>query len=419
MNKNAKRLVIIYAVAALTVLSALSAVLYERCVEYRRAALYSSGAAFEAAVKATGDMSEALKKSLYATDGSMCTKLCSEIYADALAAESAISVLPFDTVELEQTAAFINTAGDYAYMLCRSAAAEGFSEEQAKTLHDMAKTAAMLAERLRQMQSGINNGDAVLDERQELLSNVEGSAAKKLSELLLECEGELPEAEPLSYDGRYTARAPEERGTLDEAQMLTLAAKALGVEERELKKEYEYEGEARRRCFSAGDRSVIVSTRGIEALGCSRLVYDEGVSEEQARAAAEQYLAELGFEQLALYKTSRRGGLLDMVFVSREGDALCTDNAVSVTVALDNGEIFALNAAEYSAEKKEQEWKLSAEQARKKLPEGVEEISCEKLVIRSEGRLDIPCYKFACVGEDGELGIYVDAQTGLQCRIEI
>ena len=79
MNKQVFHVLIVYTVAAIAVLSVLSAVLYERTREYERAARYASSGAFETAVKASDDMSLALEKSLYATDSGMCARLCGEI----------------------------------------------------------------------------------------------------------------------------------------------------------------------------------------------------------------------------------------------------------------------------------------------------------------------------------------------------
>ena len=42
------------------------------------------------------------------------------------------------------------------------------------------------------------------------------------------------------------------------------------------------------------------------------------------------------------------------------------------------------------------------------------------MTIESEGGRELPCYEFSCVGSQGEsLTIYVNAETGKQCRIDI
>lgn len=420
MDRKIKQLLLIYTVTALAVLSVLSAVLYERLERYSRAALYSSGAAFETAVKAAEDMSAALKKSIYATDGSMCAGLCSEIYADALAAEASITALPFNTFELERVSAFVNTAGDYAYMLCSNVSDEGFTEEQAENLHSMAETAAELAGRLREMQRGMRDGTAVMDETQRHLYNVGEDGTPKLSEAMLEYEGNFPEAKPLRYDGRYTAEEEKDPGTLTAEDAEKLAAAAAGVEPRELKHEYEYESEDGLCCYSAGDMLIIVSGRGLESMSRTRLVTPGELSAEDASAAAEKFLKEQGFENMRLTQTQQSGGLIALKFAAEQEGALCEDNFVTVSVATDDGKIYSLNATKYSPDSVEVQWNISEETAREKLPEGIEVKDAEKVIIKSAGKLDVPCYKFSCKGEnDTDVRIYVSADKGRQCRIEV
>ena len=81
MSRKAKFIFGTYIVAALVTLSLCCAISYSRLADYRRAAAYSSRAAFETTVKAVDSMGAALKKSLYATDGGLCSSLCGQVYA--------------------------------------------------------------------------------------------------------------------------------------------------------------------------------------------------------------------------------------------------------------------------------------------------------------------------------------------------
>ena len=87
MSQKAKFIFGTYIVAALVALSLCCAIGYSRLTDYRRAAAYSSRAAFETTVKAVDSMGAAMKKSLYATDGGLCSSLCGQVYASASAAE--------------------------------------------------------------------------------------------------------------------------------------------------------------------------------------------------------------------------------------------------------------------------------------------------------------------------------------------
>ena len=54
-----------------------------------------------------------------------------------MAAEAALGTLPFSTVELEEISGFLNQTGDYAYSLCSSASAVGFSDEDVEKLTEL------------------------------------------------------------------------------------------------------------------------------------------------------------------------------------------------------------------------------------------------------------------------------------------
>ena len=413
MNKKLFHVLIVYTVAAIAVLSVLSAVLYERTREYERAARYASSGAFETAVKASRDMSGALEKSLYATDSGMCARLCGEIYANALAAEAAISALPFDTYELEHISGFVNTAGDYAYTLCADLSESGFTPEQAENLHRMSAQAELIAQKLREIQEQVHNGAFVIDETQAHLYNVTDSDTRKLSDAMLELEGGFDAGDGYKYDGQYACRADEEKGTLSEEEILSVAAAAAGVEPRELRHEYDYEGENSRRCYSAGGMTVVADASGLCSVNRSRLVAGGEVSEEG-------YLAQQGFENLTLRESAAQNGLVSFRYAAVQNEAVCEDNYITVSVAADNGEIYSLNAENYSPDIAEVQWKVTEEEARKKLPQGIELQNSEKTVIKSPGGRSVACYEFVCANENGEkVKIYVSGETGRQYKIEV
>ena len=420
MNKKLFHVLIVYTVAAIAVLSVLSAVLYERTREYERTARYASSGAFETAVKASRDMSGALEKSLYAADSGMCARLCGEIYANALAAEAAISALPFDTYELEHISGFVNTVGDYAYTLCADLSESGFTPEQAENLHRMSAQAELIAQKLREIQEQVHNGAFVIDETQTHLYNVTDSDTRKLSDAMLELEGGFDAGDGYKYDGQYASRADEEKGTLSEEEILSVAAAAAGVEPRELRHEYDYEGENSRRCYSAGGMTVVADASGLCSVSRSRLVVGGEVSEEDARKTAESYLAQQGFENLTLRESAAQNGLVSFRYAAVQNEAVCEDNYITVSVAADNGEIYSLNAENYSPDIAEVQWKVTEEEARKKLPQGIELQNSEKTVIKSPGGRSVACYEFVCADEKGEkVKIYVSGETGRQYKIEV
>ncbi len=421
MKKKGKILLGVYLCAALAALSFWAWTGHRGLADYRLAAEYSSGRAFEETLRSVKALSGALDKSVYAAGGSMCERLCSEAYANALAAETALATLPFSTEELEQLSGFLNVAGDYAYTLAYEAAEEGFTEEQLKNLTDMAETASGFAGLLEQLQGGLGDGSVVMDSREVRLDNVDGQAegTEMLSARLLAYEESFQPLAELHYDGLYGAEKKETRWTYTQDEMKRLAAEYAGVQPEELELRYEYEGDEGRVCYAAGDTLLCVSPAGVESMAQSRLVGDDLISDDEALEAAERFLTERGFEGLELLDSRISGAVALFRFAGTEGDAVCLDDWLSVAIALDDGSVYSFNASEYDPTPTGAEWTLTAEEAAEKLPKGLKLLESRKVLLRSAGEQDLPCYELRCAGGERQVLLYVDAADGRQRRIEL
>ena len=297
MKGKTGKLLCIYACAAIAVLGLYAGLSRSRLSDFRLAARYSSSRAFEETVGAVGNLSLALRKSLYATDSGMCCRICSDVYADARAAETAMATLPFSTVEMARISGFLGVAGDYAYSLCPEAAANGFSDEQRSALYDMSAAAEEFAMALSEMQGSITDGTITMDTREVRIENV-GEAAQqtKLSEQLSEYEESFAAPAALKYDGRYGARDGEETAQKTPEELKKTAADFLGVGEASLDLKYEYSGEDSRRCYSCRGVEVCVDSRGVVSMGSDRIIGDAVLDAAEAEKAAGEFLEQHGYD---------------------------------------------------------------------------------------------------------------------------
>ena len=419
MSRKARILIASYGGAALIALSLFSAVCYGHLRVYRRQAGYDAARAFEETVGGIDRLTRSLEKSRYAADGGMCGKVCAEICADARMAETAMSALPFSTVELEQIRTFLGLTGDYAYTLCREAAERGFTEEQRQNLAAMSETAAALAADVREMQRGVDERRLTMDTREAQTVNVGvEEELKLLSGALTDCEALFTPLDPIRYDGRYTAVEEREETPPDEGEARRLAAAALGVGEDELESAADY-ADASRLCYRSGTRTVCVSAEGLETLTDGRLVSGASVSEEDGRAAAETFLAQQGCKGLRLSDSRLSGALLSLRYESEAGEIANLDRTVSVTVALDDGSIYAYDARALSTEAAAEGWDGEAA-PEEWVPEGLTLESARKVTLRSPGGRSLPCWELGCTDrDDGRVTLYINALTGKQQEIVI
>ena len=420
MRRKGKIILSAYALAAAAVLTGLSWTGQAGLNDYRAAARYSAGQAFEETVRAVEALSESLAKSRYAGDGSMCSRVCCEACANAGAAESAMASLPFDTQELEQLSAFLNVAGDYAYTLCAQAAEQGFTETQREELNRLSGQAADFAQRLRETQGDLNDGTVRYDSREKRLRNVGEEPGEALSARLLGFEKDFEPGEPLRYDGRYGCEKRQKLGYLTEEEMLQTAADFAGRPPEELSLLYRYEGIDGQRCYRTGDLFLCVSRCGVESMAQSRLVSEALISGEEAREIAEAFLEQHGFSELELQNSEERGNLCRFFYAKTQEGAVCLDNGIRLAIALDDGSVYSFSAEDYCEDPAELSWNVTEEEAAEKLVEGLSLESGRRVILKSPGERDQACYEFRCLDREGRsVRIYVDAATGKQCEIAL
>ena len=419
ISAKIKSLIIIYSLAALVALAGLTAMCWSRLSYYRLAADYSSASALDEMVSAVSELSAALKKLRYVTDDSLGRSICSKAYAEAMRAEAAMSVLPFSTQELEKLSAFLNLAGDFSASLIAQSEEE-LSEEQKGHIQQLSDAAADFASVLAQLQTEVNDGSLIVDSmEQRRFSRGEETAGDMLSGRFLSYEEEFTSPEAFVYQGKYSPVEEKEPGTLSDEEAKEIAAKAAGVEARELKDEYGYEGTDGRRCYSAGELMLCVSSRGLESMSQSRLVGSGSVDGEQAREKAEEFLQTLGYEGLALSGENISETMAVFHFVPQQDGALCIDDYISLSIALDDGSIYSFDATRYSEPEAELLWNIDESKALAALPEGAEAESTRKVIMKAPGGEYLGCWELICSFQEGErMRVYVDAESGKQCKIE-
>ena len=184
MSIKLKRLLVIYTAAALMALSGYSYAAARQLKQIRLTAGYESARAFEAAVSASEELSETFQKLRFAGDDALGKSLCARACAAAMSAETALSVLPFETQELEKLQGFLGHAGDYAASLCALTDRSLPAEHRAHLLA-YGEAAADFAARLREMQGALHAGSIRMDTREKTVRNVDDNGRQLLSALLL------------------------------------------------------------------------------------------------------------------------------------------------------------------------------------------------------------------------------------------
>lgn len=417
IRKKTFILIITYFTAAVIALGGYAWAQCSKGAAYRRTAEYGYRHAFEEVVLAVGNLDSALRRGSYAAGSELSMQICGEIYSNCLAAEMTMAVLPFSSYELEKTASFIGVTGDYAASLMESCAAEGFTDAEREKLSALSETAGELSESLGRLQSDINDGSALMDAPEA--GRFDGDKAQLLSSRMKSFEEEIGEMPELSYDGAYAEKEQTpavERVGRDAAEE---AAKEFCGDK---KLSLEFEGENGSRCFGFDGGSVLVDASGrVQSYGLNRSVAGS-MSDEELIAAAEEFLNGAGYPDMRLLSTYRVDGVLTASYAPTAYGVTLDNERISVSIAADNGELYAFNATDYLENhtgEPLQSPDITQEEAQRALPDSVTVTDC-RLVLAPTHRSSRLCYDFSCTDPDGrELNILVDAASGSQFDVII
>ena len=397
IRKKTFILIITYLAAAVVALGAYTAVHFDMEGSYRRTAEYGYAHAFEEVVGSVSALSDSLHRASYASGAELSGQLCADIYGSCLAAEMTMAVLPFSTQELEQTAAFIGIAGDYARGSLRTSAQSGFDDAARRNFASLYKTAAALTQELSELRDEINDGDVLIDEPE----NVFADSGDRLSASMLGIEDGIGATELDGYDGKYAKTAQSTgKKPIAQSEAKAIAAEFFGLDKDKL--EAEYSAENGTVCFAFNGGSVCVDAEGnVLSLSSERSVAGDMESSE--------------LESIARDFLTAHGCV--------ENGVRCIDDSVRISVAGDYGDIYAFDAAAHiknHGSYPKAAAAVSELAARTAIPETLSVSDAQLCYAPTEGRSAVLCYGFDCAGSGGErVFVLVDAQTGRQFDIEI
>ena len=390
-------------------------------------------------------MDEALRESTYATNAPLFSQLCAKAAANASGAVSALSAMPYTTTELEKLSGYINGAGDWALYLSREGA-EGRlpDEETMEQLREISSAVSDLAAQASELGTQFTEGALKLD---SYGAGAEDAEENTIGGELRRIDSELDEFPELEYDGKYsasalsvTAKSLEGAESVTEEEAKSVAADFLGVDESELESVGRAacdlpcwsfsieEDEGDFRMISVSEQAKLLSQKEkssweLLSVTGSRRVSAKQLSAEEAQAAAEEFLEQAGMNVTELVSSSEDGGLAAFTFAGSENGVMYPADAVSISIALDDGSVCSYDATEYILNHTERdlgEPAVTAEQAAEALPDDLEAAEPKLTAALTAGGGERLCYVFPCEAEDGsQVTVYVDAKTGAQAKIEI
>lgn len=401
-------------------------------IQLRRTISNGYSRAFSDLTASLDKMDTALQKGQYVTTSTMLCSLCNEVYAQAQTAQMALGQLPLANVELEQTASYLSTVGDYALALSQSAARSGIYEEEDHTNWvELAQTARTLSDQLDELELSLIDGVfdiGDLEAAEARLESEEKATGDISSDGFKTIESEFPELPSLIYDGPFsqhlTDRDPEQLKGLEQ---ITEKGAAARLQKLAGQKELTYEGAA------AGDIPAYSFSCQAELGVCTIYVTQQGgkllsfmtegapsrslLTVEEGIDAAEELLEALGYEDMEESYYQLHSNILTVNFCyEAEDDIRCYPDLVKVSVSMEDGSPLSFEGQGYLVNHRMRDIPAPAVSRDDAMGTVSASLTVQKsnlAIIPTRGEYEVLCWEFLGEAEDGQQVLtYINAQTG-------
>lgn len=437
MRKKAKILLTAYTLALIIGLSGYAYAVSGAAGSYRTYNDTEYRRAMAQLVTSVEALDSALQKGQYATGTVVTSKVCTQMYASAQSASTALSILPLEQYELEEVAAFISQVEEYAGAKV-SAAADGvaFGEEDRKSARALAEVTGQLTQNLSEMYQALSGGKLTIrgPSLKGLTSNISDETETALEDRILELVSNFPDTPALNYEGRYSSDHSDAYAALDglpsvtEAEAMITAQELLRLQDGSLTSMGRSDGVAPAFYFTA-ERETGAVTIAVTQAGGKVLFYmndhmatEENISPEDARAAAEEFLERAGYAELQPYEERRNWGLMELTYVYARDEVMNLSDTVKISVNMDDGTIASFDAAEFlrsHVDHEEETPGITKEEAQRlSVPSGLTVNGAALSYYTAESGKTTLCWRFQCQTDQGDSClIYADAATGKQVEI--
>lgn len=379
---------------------------------------------------ALGDLETDLQKGLYSSGDYQAVSWAAMVFSEAGAARTALESLPVYELRLQGTETFLNQVGEFTLEMARKQLrGETLTEKEQSSLKTLALRSRQLADEVLSLSEKIADENPDYETMQQLLLPSEEGEEKTEFESL---EDIFSGDSPLTYDGEHSAwresRTSQWLETLKEAEksaLKSLGAKILSVKEEELTEESRFDTPFAFREFRNGDKIVALTERGGHLYGMSNLreVSESKLSVEDALVFGSEGLAELGYEHMEPVSWQSAENTLTAVYALRQDGVLLYADRITVTLALDNGEILIVNAKEYLLShdpRRDLSASVGKDEALKVLRDDLTVQSSDLVSVPGGDGKEKVCWQFTVRGEDDlTVMVLVNANTKVEEEILI
>lgn len=354
-------------------------------------------------------------------------RLLTDIAIESEMAEVIIERLPLETQTTQNLTSFVNKMGDSAQsMLFAVANGKELSESQVATIEHMYRTNLELKKMLNEMCANCTEKD--------MINMMNGKTDSLIYSSFDNIQNTTIETPKEIHDGPFAENI--EKVTAKNLEGLTEITASRAEElAKEYFKDYKVDsvkctGETVAEQLTVynlslmtkdGEMSCQLSKKGgkVVEFNSYKDCADKNFSVERCIDIAEDFLDELGFDDMKAVWTSENGTTCNLNFVYEDDDVVFYSDMIKVKVCEERGIVTGMEGLSYVLNHVEREApspSISKNEAKAKLNSGFEIESSRLCVIPVNGE-EVLCYEFCGTYDNGTYYIYVDAKTGEEAEV--
>ena len=408
--------------------------IYKKQVDYRQASESQYNMAFFELVDYVQNVETYLAKSLISSTPEHGAETLTNVWREANLAQVYLSRLPIESVELENTAKFLNQVSDYSYSLSRkNIYKEKLSQDDLNNLKQLHDYSVELENTLNQLSSDMNEGRISWGELTKKGTIAFAQQVSNISkESFTNLEGNFHEYSGLIYDGAFSEHmtSKEKKGltgdNINEEKAKEIAKKFIGedkVQEINLSSKSEntnmitYDFQIKINGEKEPNLVISISEKGghVVFMNYNRNIDVETVSQERADEIGKEFLTSRGFKNMKETYYMKEGGIVTINYAYEQDGVTIYSDLIKLKIALDNGEVMGIETTGYlnSHEKRNiSTVKISKEQAKQNLNKNLQILSENLAIIPTEWRTEVLCWELKGKVDDTDFLVYINAQTG-------
>ena len=378
-----------------------------------------------------------LAKSTISTSSEAGAETLTHVWREADLAVSYLSQLPLNVEQLNKTSKFLNQVSEYSYSLSRkNIYKEELSQQDLDNLKELHKYSLQLKEGLEDIADKLSSGQIAWQEIRNDNNNEYTRQVDSISQVsFTDIDNNFNEFAGLIYDGAFSEhielenkkRLPENEITEEEAENILKEIYKESIENIERQglidqgKIPVYQLEIKEK-NKQEKINVAISQKGgkIVNLNKDRDVIDENISREEANKIGKEYLAKIGYPDMAETYFQTQENIITINYVYEQNGIAVYPDLIKVKIALDDGEILGVESTGYlnsHTTRTDTIPTISKEQAKAKLNPKLD-IQSEKLaIIPTEWKTEILCYEFKGKVDETEFLVYINAKNGREENI--